>query len=180
MSILVLAFCPQRHRNIGFTSGPAILCSSLRSLVATATDWNTTSHRFSDVETWPDSSDLQLIYRHQGTVCIYIKTRMIYLGLPIGLAISFKWPLKGMWCIPYKTRRTFQETLEPTAEARRRMPIDQESAAFIALVQVEIDGFMENWTMGSLILIVSKKQRNHEKSFNSGLGTNDNKTIYIN
>lgn len=59
------------------------------------------------------------------------------------------------------------------------MPIDQESAAFIALVQVEIDGFMENWTMGSLILIVSKKQRNHEKSFNSGLGTNDNKTTSI-
>lgn len=154
MSIQVLAFCPQRHRNIGFTSGPAILCSSLRSLVATATDWNSTSHRCSDVETWPDSSDLQLIYRHWGTV--YEKIRMIYLGLPIGLAISLTRPLNGMWCIPYQTRRTFQETLEPTAEARRRMPIDQESAAFIALVQVEIDGFMENWTMGGLILIVSK------------------------
>ena len=152
MSILVLAFCPQRHRNIGCTSGPAILCSSSRSLVATATDWNTTSHRCSDVETWPDSSDLQLIYGHRGTV--YKKIRMLYVGLPIGLAISFAWPLNGMWC--YKTRRTFQETLEPTAEVRGRMHIDQEFAAFIALVQVEIDGFMENWTMGGLILIVSK------------------------
>ena len=96
MSIQVFASCcSQRDRSISFTSGPAILWSSLRSLVATATDLNTTSQRCSDVETWPDSSNIQLIYRHPGTA--YNEIRMIYIYILMIMRMRHRspWRMSG-------------------------------------------------------------------------------------